>query len=104
MDLHVHAAFGGSNSCCAAVSHGSLEHINARRVNALAPGATKTDLISQQILLGTQCLASLSSETRRCLESVTSSIPIQQITTVKNRNSLIQYVSSRRKSVAHRYP
>ena len=41
MDIHVHAALGGSNSC-AAVSHGSLEQI-------LALGATKTDLISQQI-------------------------------------------------------
>jgi len=48
MDIHVHAALGGSNSC-AAVSHGSFEQINARRVIALAPGATKIDLISQQI-------------------------------------------------------
>ena len=45
MDIHVHVAIGGGNSCCAAVSHGSLEHINARRVNALTPGATETDLV-----------------------------------------------------------
>jgi hypothetical protein len=35
---------------------------------------------------------------RGCLESVTSSIPIQQVTTVNNRNSLAQYVSSHQKS------